>query len=253
MNQTLALAPERAGSPTLDVTLARRLRDIHDAQRLRYQVFVEEMGARIETPIPGVEYDRYDRHCRHLLVRDSVDGRLVGYTRLLTGDRAARAGGFYSESEFDMTAMLALPGRFLEIGRTCIHPDYRNGATITALWSGLARVVADWRIDYLIGCASIPLGATTDGIWAVYRQLADRYLVDAPLRVVPRQPVPVGLDHAMVSPALPPLLKGYLRVGARIGGEPYLDADFGVADLFILVATANLERRYARHFLKDNR
>ena len=137
----------------------------------------------------------------------------------------------------------------MEIGRTCIRADYRNGATISTLWSGLATFIAEHRIDYLIGCASIPLGENGLEAQALYAELAQRSLVPKPLRVKPHLPVPRcdGLTPGRCS--VPPLLKAYLRLGAQIGGEPCLDPDFQVADVFILLSTHHIERRYARHFM----
>mgnify|MGYP000908346756 CR=1 FL=1 len=238
-----------SGSRALDVRLARSREDIQAAQRLRYTIFAGEMGARLHNRIPGLDHDRLDRYCQHLIVRNTL-GHVVGCTRILTTEAAQRAGGFYSQTEFDLAPVLALPGQFMEIGRTCVHADYRNGATISALWSGLAAFIAGQKIDYLIGCASIPLGE--DGgseARALYAELARRCLVSEPLRVKPHLPLPRYDGIAQSRFVVPPLLKAYLRLGAQIGGEPCLDPDFNVADVFILLSTQQIERRYARHFL----
>jgi len=240
----LAPPPARA----LRVELARSRAEIQAAQRLRYAIFAGEMGAKLHNRIPGLDHDRFDACCQHLLVRDGL-GRMVACSRLLTPEGARRTGGFYSQTEFDLAPVLALPGRFLEIGRTCVHPDYRNGATISTLWSGLAAFVAEQRVDYLIGCASIPLGADGGAALALYAELALRHLVPAALRVKPHLPLQ-RRDGVACSPyTAPPLLKAYLRLGAQIGGEPCLDPDFHVADVFVLLSSRRIERRYARHFL----
>jgi putative hemolysin len=241
---------ESSPKGTLDAGFAKSVAEIRQAQRLRYDVFAREMGARLHAQLPGLDYDHFDRFCHHLLVRDLASGRVVGYTRLLTGEQARAAGGFYSETEFDIAPVLKLPGRFLELGRTCIHPDYRSGATIATLWAAIADFVAAQGVDYLIGCPSIPLGNNCREAHAIYALLRRRYLSEESLRVVPRIPLPpapsLSTDPAVT---LPPLMKAYLRVGARVCGEPFLDADFQVADLFILLPVQALERRYARHFL----
>lgn len=237
-----------AAPRALSVELARSRAEIEAAQRLRYAIFAGEMGAKLHNRIPGLDHDRFDACCQHLLVRDGL-GRIVACTRLLTPEGARRTGGFYSQTEFDLAPVLVLPGRFLEIGRTCVHPDYRNGATISTLWSGLAAFVAEQRADYLIGCASIPLGADGGAVRALYAELAQRHLVPEPLRVKPHLPLPRHDGVACSEYAVPPLLKAYLRLGAQIGGEPCLDPDFHVADVFILLASQRIERRYARHFL----
>ncbi len=240
------LAPP--ASRSLDVELAHSRVEIEAAQRLRYAIFAGEMGAKLHNRIPGLDQDRFDAYCQHLLVRDGL-GQVIGCTRLLTPEGARRAGGFYSQTEFDLAPVLALPGRFLEIGRTCIHPDYRNGKTISTLWSGLAAFIAEQRIDYLIGCASLPLGADGGSARALYAELASRHLVPEALRVKPHLPLPRHDGIACDQYTVPPLLKAYLRLGAQIGGEPCLDPDFHVADVFILLASQRIERRYARHFL----
>lgn len=232
----------------LSVALARSREDIRAAQKLRYAIFAGEMGARLHNRIPGVDHDRLDGYCQHLIVRDGL-GQVVGCTRILTPEAARRAGGYYSQTEFDLSPVLDLPGRFMEIGRTCVHPDYRNGATIGTLWSGLAAFIAEQHMDYLIGCASIPLGEDGGEARALYAELARRHLVPEPLRVKPHLPLPRRDGVARGDYAVPPLLKAYLRLGAQIGGEPCLDPDFKVADVFVLLSTARIERRYARHFL----
>ena len=233
---------------SLRVALARSRAEIEAGQRLRYAIFAGEMGATLHNRIPGLDHDRFDAYCQHLLVREG-SGRIVACTRLLTPEGARRAGGFYSQTEFDLTPVLALPGRLLEIGRTCVDPDYRNGATISTLWSGLATFIAEQRMDYLIGCASMPLGADGSEARALYAELAARHLVPEALRVKPHLPLPRRDGVAWSEYAVPPLLKAYLRLGAQIGGEPCLDPDFHVADVFILLASQRIERRYARHFL----
>lgn len=242
-------AARLAAKPSLTAGLARSFTDIHEAQRLRYAVFAGELGARLHAPLAGVDQDHFDTYCHHLLVRDATTRQIVGYTRILTDDRAQRAGGFYSQREFDISPVLTLPGRFMEMGRTCVHPDYRNGATISVLWSGLAAFIAEHDIDYLIGCASIPLGEEGRQAQALYAELSPRFLISEKLRVRPLTPLPWPAESGGGNCVLPPLLKGYLRLGARIGGEPCLDPDFNVADLFILLSRRDLDRRYARHFL----
>ncbi|MDQ5909738.1 MAG: Hemolysin [Pseudomonadota bacterium] len=243
-----ALLPAAAGERSVRVELAESREDLQAAQRLRYTVFAREMGARLHNRIPGLDHDRFDPYCQHLIVRDALD-EVVGCTRILTAPAAQRAGGFYSQTEFDLTPILALPGRFMEIGRTCVRADYRNGATINALWSGLAAFITVHQIDYLIGCASIPLGEHGLAVQILYAELARRHLVAESLRVKPY--LPLSRSDGPVPPrcAMPPLLKAYLRLGAQIGGEPCLDPDFQVADVFILLPTERIERRYARHFL----
>jgi putative hemolysin len=233
----------------LTVCLAASEEEVRAAQRLRYQVFVEEMGARLTDGEPGIETDAFDPFCQHLLVKDGET--VVGCYRLLTDTQADRAGGYYSQAEFDLSRILAIPGRFMEIGRTCVHPAYRTGSTIALLWSGLARFMVMNRIDYLMGCASIPLRTGTREATLIYQRLARQHLGPEAWRVFPRVPLPqVNLTDADEKPQVPALIKGYLRAGAVICGEPAWDPQFNVADLFILLRADEVSGRYARHFMQ---
>ena len=233
----------------LVVSLARRRDDVEAAQRLRYRVFVEEMGARVDSDRPGVESDRFDPFCQHLIVRDRATDQVVGCYRILTDEGAHDAGGFYSQSEFDLTRILALPGRFMEVGRTCVHPDYRSGATLALLWRGLTRFMFAHGYDYMIGCASVPLNTSTDHALAVYQTLIKHYESPEGCRVHPKLRLPRPTGTPVAHADAPPLLRAYLRAGARICGEPAWDPFFGVADLFLLLRLQDIRGRYARHFL----
>lgn len=229
--------------------LAESAREVMASQRLRYQVFGEEMGARLDSAYTGLDLDRYDPHCRHLLVLDQSTGQVVASTRLLTEEGARDAGGFYSASEFDMQSIAGLPGRILEIGRTCVHPAYRSGAVIGVLWSGIAECVLREGYDYLIGCASIGMEDGGYNALAVMERLRGKYLTPDGLRVKPKLALP-ALDASRTPAKLPPLVKAYVSLGARAAGEACWDPDFNVADVFMLLKVADLAPRYARHFLK---
>ncbi len=234
----------------LQVSLATTPEEVRAAQRLRYQVFVDEMGARLDTCEPGIERDRFDKFCQHLIVRDLASDGVVGCYRILTDLQALRAGGFYSQTEFDLARVLALPGRIMEVGRTCVHPDYRKGSVIALLWQGLARFMMMNRFDYLMGCASIPLRHGTGEALALYRELAHAHLAPPEWRVYPKVPLPrMDLAGAADETVAPPLIKTYLRMGAKICGDPAWDSRFSVADLFILLQAGAVRGRYARHFV----
>lgn len=234
----------------LHVGLAASPTEVRAAQRLRHQVFVEEMGARIECAETGIESDRFDPFCQHLIVHDRADDRVVGCYRILTDTQAALAGSYYSQSEFDLTRILAMPGRFMEVGRTCVHPDYRNGAVIGLLWSGLARFMILNKFDYLMGCASIPLRNGTHVAHAIYQRLAKNHLAPEHWRTYPRVPLPrLQLAGVVEKAMVPPLVRAYLRAGAKICGEPSWDPHFNVADLFILMHAKDINERYVRHFV----
>ncbi|KAB7622596.1 GNAT family N-acetyltransferase [Alkalilimnicola sp. S0819] len=240
------------GKRHLVAGLAKTPHEIREAQKLRYQVFVQEMGAMLHAREPGLDQDAYDEHCEHLIVRDMASGAVVGYTRILDEDRARRAGGFYSHGEFELGNVLRLPGRFMEIGRTCVHPDYRTGATIAVLWSALARHISEGDFDYVMGCASIQMRDRGALAQAIMERLRDQYMVERDRRVLPRLPLPVAA-HTATEVRLPPLLKAYLSLGARVCGEPCWDPAFQVADLFVLFDLKALNERYARRFLIPQR
>lgn len=229
------------------VHLASNPLEVLEAQRLRYQIFALEKGARIDGGAEGLDIDHFDRFCDHFLVRDSW-GRLIGTTRVLRQEKALAAGGFYSETEFELMPALRWSGRVMEIGRTCIHPDHRSGAAISTLWSGVAALVLDEGYDRLIGCASIDIGEGFGAVRSLVDQILSRHLAEDDHRARPKIPLP----WAAPAPAAttPPLLKAYLRLGARICGDAFYDADFACADLLVLVDRERLNQRYARHFLK---
>lgn len=243
------LDTESRHSTQLVVSLARRRDDIEAAQRLRYRVFVEEMGARVDSAQPGIESDRFDPFCQHLVVRDRASDLVVGCYRILTDEGARDAGGFYSQTEFDLTRILALPGRLMEVGRTCVRPDYRNGTTLALLWRGLTRFMFAHGYDSMIGCASIPLVGGSDQALAIYHALNKHYESPEGCRVYPKMRLPRSKGTPVANADAPPLLRAYLRAGARICGEPAWDPFFGVADLFLLLRLQDIRGRYARHFL----
>lgn len=227
---------------THDPTLVR------EAQALRYRIFAEEMGARLHSPEAGLDIDNIDPYCDHLIVYDTQRRRVAGCTRLLTDAQAARFGRFYSESEFVLEQVLRLPGRFLEIGRTCVDPRYRGGVVISALWGGLAEHVAAERFDFLMGCASIPPGPSGFSVDAFRARLTPEQIGPAEFAVRPRLPVPADRRCQRDESGVPPLLQAYLRLGAWVCGEPCWDPDFNVMDVFILLSLPRLAERYGRHF-----
>jgi putative hemolysin len=240
----------RAARPQLSVGLALGKSEIRAAQRLRYQVFAEELGARLPSRTPGIDEDVFDRWCDHLVVRDDARDCVVGTYRILS-PVAARHVGYYSEGEFDLTRLQHLRPRLVEIGRACVHVDYRSGATIALLWQGLANYMRSHAYEYLMGCASISMADGGHAAASLYRRLAHAEkscLSPLEYRVFPRCPLPLDALDTDVPAELPPLIKGYLRAGAWICGEPAWDPDFNTADLPILMPMARLEARHAKHF-----
>jgi putative hemolysin len=238
---------------SISVSWARNLDEVRAAQRLRYNIFVGEMGARIQSPLAEHDIDLFDDYCEHLIVRDQNTQEVVGTYRVLTPVQAKRIGGNYTETEFDLTRLRSMRDRMVELGRSCVHADYRQGGVIMALWGALAEFMVRNQLDTMIGCASIPMlhngvvsGQAAASIW---NQLKSTHLAPIELQVRPRLALP--LEHFDASSVVEPpaLIKGYLRLGARVLGAPAWDPDFNTADLPMLMRIADLPNRYRKHFL----
>lgn len=241
---------EGRAKPRLHVGLAESEAEILEAQMLRWRVFADELGARLPSRIAGVDRDIYDPHCHHLIVRDEESGRVVGTYRILPPDAARRIGGYYSENEFDLTRLTHLRPRLVEVGRSCIDPEFRTGAVIALLWAGLARYMRDNGHEYLMGCASIGMRDGGHNAAGIYNVLAADHAAPLEYRVFPRCPLPLARLEPSVQPEVPPLLKGYMRAGAWICGEPAWDPDFNTADLLLLLPMSRVDGRYSRHFVE---
>ena len=251
MRLTTVRADATPGFPKLSLSLATTPEEVREVQRLRYQVFVEAMGLESLQNVEGLEKDDYDDYCDHLLVRDTRTLKVVGTYRVLGGRGLARTGRFYSEHEFDLSRLEQLRPRILEAGRACIHPDYRGGGVLMMLWAGLAACMKRENADYLIGCASVSLADGGNTINGIYHQLAGSHMAPPEYRVEPKLAFPLQDEPPTTGVVMPALIKGYLRSGAWICGEPAWDPDFHCADLFMMLPLARLESRYARHYLKD--
>ena len=263
----LAAAPfiHRVGQ--LDVRLARSDVEVAAAQALRYQIFYEEMGAR---PTPAMaaarrDMDAYDAICDHLLVVDhGLDGRpqVVGTYRLLRQQVAMAHKGFYSAAEYDLSPLLANStpaSQLLELGRSCVAPAWRNNATITLLWRGIASYLQTHNIGHMFGCASLH-GADPLLHAAELSYLYHHHLAPPELRArahaanhVPMDRLPAAsIDTRAASRALPPLIKGYLRVGALVGDGGFVDRQFNTVDVFVVMPVDRITSRYAGRFVSAN-
>jgi putative hemolysin len=251
MQQAILQTEIRASSAKLTLSMASTVEELREVQRLRYKVFIETMGLSALANEEGLDADEFDEHCDHLIVRDARTLKVVGTYRLLSAARAHKLGRVYSENEFDLGRLNNVRNRIVEAGRACIHPDYRGGSVIMLLWSGLAEYMRRERCDFLAGCASISLADGGHNAVAVYQSLSARHMAPAEYRVTPHLPFPYGKLEPAQNPQVPPLLKGYMRSGAWICGEPAWDPDFESADLFLLMPLANLDARYARHYGVD--
>lgn len=239
----------------IEAIFTRKKKDIVAAQKLRYRVFTEEYGAKIRS-VRGIDKDRYDKHCLHLIVKDTCSNEVIGYTRVLTHSAARITNGFYSSSEFDLTNILnhvnqEKGGRIIEIGRTCIDSRYRNGGTIGTLWAAIGQYLQDNHVRFLIGCASISMSDGGGAAHSIMEKIRQKHLTESNLRVTPHKGLHVLNPKIQTSPKIPPLLKAYLGMGAKIAGEPYWDIDFNVADVFIFLDMNNVSHRYKKHFLRN--
>ena len=246
---------QRPAVGKISVSWARHQDEVRAAQRLRYQIFAVEMGATLPVTVPGHDIDLFDDYCEHLLVRDEACGEVIGTYRVLTPTQAKRAGGMYSDTEFDLTRLRTLRARMVELGRSCVHADHRSGGVILALWGALAEFMARNQLDTMIGCASIPMqtpgtnsGQAAASIW---RQVRQTHLAAIDYHVTPRLALPVDrLDNSLdIEP--PALIRGYLRLGAKVLGAPAWDPDFNSADLPMMMRIADLPPRYLKHFISQ--
>ena len=245
------------GRAQYNVSWARDSQEILEAQRLRYRVFAEELGARLSVPTgtpAGHDVDVFDPFCEHLLVRaSSSDGQLqeavIGTYRVLTPDAARRAGGLYCDTEFDLTRLRSLRKTMAELGRSCVHSSWRNGGAMMALWGGLGDFAVRNDLDTMLGCASVSMkdgGHTAASLW---QQLRRQHLAPAQWQVFPRLPLPVDELNSDLPVETPALIKGYLRCGAKVLGPPAWDPDFNTADFPMMIRLSDLSSRYRRHFL----
>lgn len=265
-------------SSNLEVRLAVNAAEIDAVQALRYQVFYEEMGAK---PTPAMQeikrdFDALDGYCQHLIVidknlRNDQNQGVVGTYRLIQRSAAEKYGSFYSASEYDISALLEYPGEILELGRSCIHADYRTGIVMQTLWRGLSAYIFEHDISLLFGCASLP-GTDPKALalplsYLYYHHLAppglrakalpERY-VD--MRLLPQEAFDpnaafsdMKMDPRSGGNSLPPLLKGYLRVGGYVGDGAVVDTQFNTTDVFIVVKTDLITSRYMRHYERSGR
>jgi putative hemolysin len=239
----------------LELRLASSRSEKIEAQRLRFEVFNLELRLGLTSSLAsGLDQDAHDGHCDHLLVVDTDRDCLVGTYRLLSFDRVP-SFGFYSESEFDLTNVKRSGLRLLELGRSCVALEYRDGRAISLLFRGIAEYLRRTDADALMGCASIH-GTDLPELSSIREMLFKRFLSDPSLRVTPRRgfdipPLPrrPPVDETSSFRSLPPLFRGYLRLGAKVCGPPAYDRQFGTTDYFVLAKTRDIAGRYSRRFL----
>ena len=248
----------------LEVRLAADRAEIEAAMALRYRVFYQEMSAR---PTPEIEarrldFDRYDEVCDHLLVIDNdrigVAERVVGTYRLIRRGAASKVGQFYSEDEYDISQLREYPGEILELGRSCVDANYRTRGTMQLLWKGIADYVWRHEVALMFGCGSLP-GTDVQAHASALTYLYHFHLAPPGLRAraVPERYVemrvldPAGINPKRALAELPPLIKGYLRIGGFVGDGAVIDHQFNTTDVLILVKTGWVTEKYREHFSID--
>lgn len=257
-SEPLAPYTETAASgPRYTLLLSSEPDLIVAAQRLRYQVFSTEPGFAMSADAAGLDADRFDEFCDHLLVRDDDSGELVGCYRMLPPPGAIAAGGLYTATEFDVSALDALRPSLVEMGRAVVRPDHRNGAVVLLMWGGILAYLDRCGYDYVAGCVSVPThpeGAGKPGqlVRGVRDVVLRRYAAPPELTVHPYRPVvldgrcldDIGPPDRTATSLLPPLMRGYLRLGAQVCGEPAHDPEFGVGDFPALLDKRRADVRY---------
>jgi putative hemolysin len=230
----------------LRVRLAQTWGEVEAAQRLRWRVFSEELGAQLQGR-SGVDHDRFDDHCDHLIALDQASGRVIGTYRLLTPAGASRAGGLYCESEFDLTRLGHLRGSMMEVGRACVDPVWRGSAVLSQMWGTMYRFALQHRVETIVGCASVSIA--DNGLYAADLALSlESALVDPDSRVTPHNPFEYRQIASGLPTEPPTLIKAYLKAGAKVGGTPAYDSDFNCADFLMILPLQQMSARFARRF-----
>ena len=246
----------------LTVKIADTGAELRAAQALRYDVFVRELGGggAMVDHRQGLERDRFDPFFDHLIATDTGSGEVVGVYRLLRGDMAARAGGFYSEAEYDLTVLKQSGRSLLELGRSCLHRDYRGGTAMYQLWTALAQYVAAHGIDILFGVASFH-GTDAAALAQPLSMLHQGHLAPSDLRVRARPDhfqrmdlvKPADLDRRRAVVETPALIKAYLRLGGFVGEGAWVDHAFNTTDVCLILDTARMNPRQKRLYTGDRR
>jgi putative hemolysin len=250
----------------LGVRVAATQAEIDAVQALRYRVFYREMGARADASTAASQRDRdaFDAVADHLLVVDHAIGSgaegVVGTYRLIQREAAAKIGAFYSADEYDITPIVNFPGRILELGRSCVDAAYRGRVAMQLLWRGIAAYVFHYQIDLMFGCASLhgtdPEALASDLTYLYYNHLAPPAVRPRALphrHVDMRRMSPALLDPKRVLAQLPPLIKGYLRLGGFVGDGAVIDRQFNTTDVAVVVKTDLVTDKYYRHYERQLR
>jgi putative hemolysin len=256
--------PVEERSNDIVIRLAESEAEIRAAQALRYRVFYQDTAAKPSAEAAALkrDFDVYDDYCDHLLMFDLSRGKgpeaVIGTYRLMRRAAAARCGQFYSADEYDLTKLLAHPGEILELGRSCIDPDYRKGWTMQLLWKGIVSYVMAYDVELMFGCASLP-GIDPQDLALPLTFLHRHHLAPPEIRPKAIASRYTSMDLApgeditsrQALREMPPLIKGYLRLGGFVGDGAVVDYDFGTTDVCIVVRVASVTGKYYRHYVGD--
>jgi putative hemolysin len=230
-----------ANDGELVVRLAQSQYEIIEAQKLRYRVFTAEFGANIYSDEQR-ELDEFDPFCKHLIVL--VGDRVVGTYRILFPEGAQQAGRMYSETEFDLSTFAAFRLSTIELGRSCVDPEFRNGQVLRRLWSGIARLLSTRPESHLMGCVSVPMHDGGYFASGLYKLLQKEQLTFKGAKVFPFDPLPSDVDASSCDVVIPPLMRSYIKLGAKLLGEPHWDLSFNVADFPMVLPAVQIEKRF---------
>jgi putative hemolysin len=239
------------------VKVAKDHEELVNALKLRFEIFNRELNEGLDSSYAiGMDRDNYDDYCDHLIVIDTRCGKVIGTYRLLLGVVAEKNIGYYSEDEFNMNSIRAIKGEKLELGRSCVHKDYRNAGVINLLWAGIARYIEMHNVGHLFGCASLHTNDPAE-VSMIYSYMNTFHRANCEFTVHPFKRLggvhfSSIVDQKTAFEKMPPLVKGYLRLGALLCGEPAHDEEFGTTDLFLLLQTEKLISRYKKRFFEDS-
>jgi putative hemolysin len=234
-------------NPLIIADWVRDKKDLQMVQKLRYKIFKKEMGANIKG---SLDKDTLDDYCEHLIIKDAINNQPVGTYRILTPYKAKEYGSLYTESEFNIGSLASIKNEMIELGRACIDKKYRTGGVIMMLWAEIAKFMVTNKFRYLIGCSSVSVKDGGFNAANLYNQLkSHKQFLDLD-DVYPLHPLPVEKLCNDEKGNIPPLLNGYIRLGAKIIGKPAWDPEFQTADFLTLLDLENLPSKYKAHFLK---
>ena len=252
-----------ADSENFLIKIANTKEELRKTLSLRYKVFNLEQGKGLSSASQtGIDFDEYDEHCLQMIVVDKTTNNPVGTYRVHLGLIATNARGFYSSTEYNITGLDKIAANSIEVGRSCVLAEYRTGAAVSMLWAGIGELLARARMQYLFGCVSLEVDNPAVA-WALYEYFKKENMLSDlicgtpnkgyELEKPPKEEIEKYLEDIRNTKKkyLPPLFKGYLRLGTKIAGEPIYDPEFGTIDFLILLDTFKMSERYARHFIRQ--